>query len=102
MASASTCISRVRRRAVALANAAPTIISSRRFRMRLASLVLGGEGEPCTHSSLNDLAIFPPHLPLVPKPGATTRAPQFPVISEALLNSASPQVRNQATIGGNL
>src|SRR3989441_8376269 len=27
---------------------------------------------------------------------------QFPVISEALLNSASPQVRNQATIGGNL
>src|SRR3954467_2291141 len=27
---------------------------------------------------------------------------QFPVVSEALLNSASPQVRNQATIGGNL
>ncbi|MFU0505791.1 FAD binding domain-containing protein [Pseudaminobacter sp. NGMCC 1.201702] len=27
---------------------------------------------------------------------------QFPVISEALLESASPQVRNQATIGGNL
>src|SRR3954468_8566375 len=27
---------------------------------------------------------------------------QFPVASEALLNSASPQVRNQATIGGNL
>jgi xanthine dehydrogenase YagS FAD-binding subunit len=27
---------------------------------------------------------------------------QFPVISEALLNSASPQVRNQATIGGNV
>src|SRR3954470_24750225 len=27
---------------------------------------------------------------------------QFPLISEALLNSASPQVRNQATIGGNL
>src|SRR5438093_1044736 len=27
---------------------------------------------------------------------------QFRVISEALLNSASPQVRNQATIGGNL
>src|SRR5436305_11895514 len=27
---------------------------------------------------------------------------QFPVISEAPLNSASPQVRNQATIGGNL
>jgi xanthine dehydrogenase YagS FAD-binding subunit len=26
----------------------------------------------------------------------------FPVISEALLNSASPQVRNQATLGGNL
>src|SRR5215208_5215801 len=26
----------------------------------------------------------------------------FPVIAEALLNSASPQVRNQATIGGNL
>src|SRR3989440_5447981 len=25
---------------------------------------------------------------------------QFPVISEALLNSASPQVRNQATMGG--
>src|SRR5438093_4952137 len=29
-------------------------------------------------------------------------AQQFPVISEALLNSASPQVRNQATMGGNL
>src|SRR5256885_8959753 len=27
---------------------------------------------------------------------------QFPVIAEALLNSASPQVRNQATMGGNL
>jgi len=27
---------------------------------------------------------------------------QYPVIAEALLNSASPQVRNQATIGGNL
>ena len=27
---------------------------------------------------------------------------QFPVISEALLASASPQVRNQATMGGNL
>ena len=27
---------------------------------------------------------------------------RFPVISEALLNSASPQVRNQATLGGNL
>src|SRR6266536_3268158 len=27
---------------------------------------------------------------------------QFPVISEALLNSASPQARNQATMGGNL
>src|ERR687884_1295955 len=27
---------------------------------------------------------------------------QFPVIAEALLNSASPQVRNQATVGGNL
>jgi xanthine dehydrogenase YagS FAD-binding subunit len=27
---------------------------------------------------------------------------QFPLISQALLNSASPQVRNQATIGGNL
>jgi xanthine dehydrogenase YagS FAD-binding subunit len=27
---------------------------------------------------------------------------QFPVISEALLNSASPQVRSQATMGGNL
>src|SRR4051812_20285319 len=26
----------------------------------------------------------------------------FPVITEALLNSASPQVRNQATMGGNL
>jgi xanthine dehydrogenase YagS FAD-binding subunit len=26
----------------------------------------------------------------------------YPVISEALLNSASPQVRNQATMGGNL
>src|SRR3989440_7915403 len=29
-------------------------------------------------------------------------AEQFPVITEALLNSASPQVRNQATMGGNL
>src|ERR671924_1623036 len=29
-------------------------------------------------------------------------AKQFPVIAEALLNSASPQVRNQATMGGNL
>jgi xanthine dehydrogenase YagS FAD-binding subunit len=29
-------------------------------------------------------------------------AKEFPVITEALLNSASPQVRNQATIGGNL
>jgi xanthine dehydrogenase YagS FAD-binding subunit len=29
-------------------------------------------------------------------------AAQFPVIAEALLNSASPQVRNQATMGGNL
>src|SRR5919107_2404212 len=27
---------------------------------------------------------------------------QFPLISESLLNSASPQVRNQATMGGNL
>src|SRR5438876_9119636 len=27
---------------------------------------------------------------------------RFPLISEALLNSASPQVRNQATMGGNL
>src|ERR687889_1551116 len=27
---------------------------------------------------------------------------QYPVIAEALLNSASPQVRNQATVGGNL
>jgi xanthine dehydrogenase YagS FAD-binding subunit len=27
---------------------------------------------------------------------------QFPVISQTLLNSASPQVRNQATLGGNL
>src|SRR2546423_1409379 len=27
---------------------------------------------------------------------------QFPVIAEALLNTASPQVRNQATMGGNL
>jgi xanthine dehydrogenase YagS FAD-binding subunit len=27
---------------------------------------------------------------------------QFPLISEALLASASPQVRNQATMGGNL
>src|SRR5215213_6708309 len=27
---------------------------------------------------------------------------QYPVMSEALLNSASPQVRNQATMGGNL
>jgi xanthine dehydrogenase YagS FAD-binding subunit len=29
-------------------------------------------------------------------------AEKFPLITEALLNSASPQVRNQATIGGNL
>jgi xanthine dehydrogenase YagS FAD-binding subunit len=29
-------------------------------------------------------------------------AKEFPVIAEALLNSASPQVRNQATMGGNL
>src|SRR5206468_7077706 len=29
-------------------------------------------------------------------------ARDFPVIAEALLNSASPQVRNQATMGGNL
>lgn len=29
-------------------------------------------------------------------------AAQYPVITEALLNSASPQVRNQATMGGNL
>ena len=29
-------------------------------------------------------------------------AEQFPVIAEALLNSASPQVRNQATMAGNL
>jgi xanthine dehydrogenase YagS FAD-binding subunit len=29
-------------------------------------------------------------------------AERFPVIAEALLNSASPQVRNQATMGGNL
>jgi xanthine dehydrogenase YagS FAD-binding subunit len=29
-------------------------------------------------------------------------ASQFPLIAEALLNSASPQVRNQATMGGNL
>jgi xanthine dehydrogenase YagS FAD-binding subunit len=29
-------------------------------------------------------------------------AEQFPVISQALLNSASPQVRNQASMGGNL
>jgi xanthine dehydrogenase YagS FAD-binding subunit len=27
---------------------------------------------------------------------------RFPVVAEALLNSASPQVRNQATMGGNL
>src|SRR5688500_18287587 len=27
---------------------------------------------------------------------------QYPVIADALLNSASPQVRNQATMGGNL
>src|SRR5213078_126476 len=27
---------------------------------------------------------------------------QFPLIAQALLNSASPQVRNQATMGGNL
>jgi xanthine dehydrogenase YagS FAD-binding subunit len=32
-------------------------------------------------------------------PGVVT---QFPVIAQALLESASPQVRNQATIGGNL
>src|SRR5919107_2103119 len=29
-------------------------------------------------------------------------AQEFPVVAEALLNSASPQVRNQATMGGNL
>jgi xanthine dehydrogenase YagS FAD-binding subunit len=29
-------------------------------------------------------------------------AEQYPVIAESLLNSASPQVRNQATMGGNL
>ena len=29
-------------------------------------------------------------------------AEQFPLISQALLNSASPQVRNQATMGGNV
>jgi xanthine dehydrogenase YagS FAD-binding subunit len=29
-------------------------------------------------------------------------AEQFPLIAQALLNSASPQVRNQATMGGNL
>src|SRR5947209_2949951 len=29
-------------------------------------------------------------------------AEQYPVISQALLESASPQVRNQATLGGNL
>ena len=29
-------------------------------------------------------------------------AEQYPIIAEALLNSASPQVRNQATMGGNL
>ena len=29
-------------------------------------------------------------------------AAEYPVIAEALLNSASPQVRNQATMGGNL
>src|SRR5919107_3155257 len=27
---------------------------------------------------------------------------QYPLIAEALLNSASPQVRNQATVGGNV
>src|ERR687894_2177730 len=27
---------------------------------------------------------------------------QYPLIADALLNSASPQVRNQATMGGNL
>src|ERR671939_979905 len=32
-------------------------------------------------------------------PGVIER---FPVVAEALLNSASPQVRNQATMGGNL
>jgi xanthine dehydrogenase YagS FAD-binding subunit len=31
-----------------------------------------------------------------------TLVEQFPVVSESLLNSASPQVRNQATIGGNV
>src|SRR3712207_303103 len=36
----------------------------------------------------------------VPPPPAVTE--QYPVISEALLESASPQVRNQATMGGNL
>src|SRR5215210_5965359 len=34
--------------------------------------------------------------------GDRTVVEQFPVIAEALLESASPQVRNQATIGGNL
>src|SRR5215211_459451 len=29
-------------------------------------------------------------------------AQQYPLIAEALLNSASPQVRNQATMGGNI
>lgn len=29
-------------------------------------------------------------------------ATDYPLIADALLNSASPQVRNQATIGGNL
>lgn len=32
----------------------------------------------------------------------TTNPEQFPVIAEVPLNSASPQVCNQATIGGNL
>src|SRR2546428_5061867 len=36
---------------------------------------------------------------VAPHPGVIE---QFPVISQALLNSASPQVRHQATMGGNL
>src|SRR5215218_2827821 len=43
-----------------------------------------------TAATMADVAVHP------------TVVERFPVISEALLNSASPQVRNQATMGGNL
>src|SRR3954465_1304695 len=43
----------------------------------------------------------PPVLPRHP-PSPASVLQGYPLISEALLNSASPQVRNQATMGGNL